>query len=139
MPVALTDEMKDLVENAVANGMPCVLVTVLPDGYPNPSFRGSLMVFDSGHLAYWDRSLRGAMASYESGNQKVAVLHRDPKSRKSWRFYGTVELHKEGELREKVMARTPQNELDADPERKGVAVLIRVDRVVERGQTIMER
>ena len=138
MPVALTDEMADLIKAGPSNSAPCILVTVLPDGYPNPSFRGSLMVFDNEHLAYWDRSLRGAIASFEQ-NPKAAMLFRDPGTRKSWRFYGTAELHREGPLRDQVMARTPQNELDADPERKGVAVLIRVDRVIERGQTIMER
>lgn len=137
MPVALTDEMSQLINNALTNRTPCMLTTVLPDGYPNPSFRGSMMVFDEQHLAYWDRSLRGAIASIEH-NPKVAMLFRDPVSRKSWRFYGDAELHRDGALREQVMARTPQPELDADPERKGVAVLIKVVRVIERGQTIME-
>lgn len=138
MPVALSDEMAQFINNASANGTPCILVTVLSDGYPNPSFRGSMMVFDSEHLAYWDRSLRGALASIQA-NPKVAMLFRDPATRKSWRFYGQAELHRDGPIREQVMARTPQAELDQDPERKGVAVLILVDRVIERGQTIMER
>lgn len=138
MPVALTDEMAQLINNALANGTPCMLTTVLPDGYPNPSFRGSMMVFDPQHLAYWDRSLRGALESIQH-NPKVAMLFRDPATRKSWRFYGTAELRRDGPVREQIMAKTPQVELDADPERKGVGVLIRVDRVIERGQTIMER
>ena len=138
MPVALTEEMAEFIDNAAAKGTPCMLTTVLPDGYPNPSFRGSMMVFDSERLAYWDRTLRGALASIQT-NPKVAVLFRDPATRKSWRFYGDAELHRDGPLREQVMARTPQAELDRDPERKGVAVLIRVDRVVEGGQTIMAR
>lgn len=138
MPVALTEEMAQLINNGLASGTPCILVTVLPDGYPNPSFRGSMMVFDPEHLAYWDRSLRGAIASFEQ-NPKAAMLFRDPVSKKSWRFYGDAELHRDGPIRDQVMARTPKQELDADPERKGVAVLIKVDRVIERGQPIMER
>ncbi len=139
MPVEMTEEMSNLINNAYAKGAPCILTTVLPDGYPNPSFRGSMMVFDPQHLAYWDRSLRGAIDSISHDNQKVAILFRDPETRKSWKFYGTAELHREGPLRDQVMARTPENELKQDPERKGIAVMIRVDRVVERGQTIMER
>ena len=138
MPVELTDEMTTLINGSALRGSPSILTTVLPDGYPNPSIRGSIMVFDKEHMAYYDRSLRGALASLEH-NPKVAIFTRDNETRKSRRFYGTAELHRDGSIREQIMAKTPQNELDADPEKKGVGVLIRVDRVVERGQTIMER
>ena len=42
-----------------------------------------------------------------------------------------------GETREGIMGRTFQPELDRDPERKGVAVLIRVDKV--GGSTAQQR
>ena len=48
---------------------------------------------------------------------------------KAWRFWGTAELLRTGEVREGIMARTYQPELDRDPERKGVAVLIKVNKV----------
>lgn len=139
MPIALTDEMRDKLDHALENGTPCLLAVVGPDGYPSMSYRGSMMVFDAEHLAYWDRALRGALASTKE-NPKVSVLFRDPATRTMWRFYGDVVAHHaDGPIREQVMARTPQRELDADPERKGVAVLIRVNRVVDRTGVIMQR
>ena len=39
--------------------------------------------------------------------------------------------HESGPIRKKVMSRTVQNELDLDPERLGVAVLIKVDQIAE--------
>ena len=44
-----------------------------------------------------------------------------------------------GELRQQVMDRTIALELDRDPERKGAAVMVRIDKVLQLGQVIMER
>jgi len=46
-------------------------------------------------------------------------------------MYGRAELHEDGPTREQIMARTPAPELEKDPERRGIGVLIRVDRLVE--------
>jgi hypothetical protein len=46
-------------------------------------------------------------------------------------MYGRAELHEDNTAREQIMARTPAPELDKDPERQGIGVLIRVDRLVE--------
>ena len=48
-----------------------------------------------------------------------------------WRFFGDAAVHEAGEIRDQVMARTVQAELDRDPERNGVAVLIRVEKVLD--------
>jgi hypothetical protein len=37
------------------------------------------------------------------------------------------------------MDRTIQIELERDPERKGAAILIRIDNVLQAGQVLMER
>lgn len=60
------------------------------------------------------------------------MLYRNPATRLAWKFWGTAELHAEGELRDAVMARTVQLELDRDPERKGMALVI--DRVTQLGK-----
>jgi hypothetical protein len=56
-----------------------------------------------------------------------------------WKMFGVAELHASGETRDAVMGRTIQLELDRDPDRKGVAVVIRVDRVLEAGKETMRR
>lgn len=139
MAIALTDEMMEKLDNALENKTPCLYAVVGPDGYPSMSYRGSLMVLDGEHLAYWDRALRGALASTKV-NPKISALYRDPATRITWRFYGdVVAQHADGPVREQVMARTPQRELDADPERKGMAVVIKVTKVMDgRGQVLME-
>ncbi len=46
---------KEAIDGALANGTPCVVATASARGEPNISLRGSMMVFDADHLAYWDR------------------------------------------------------------------------------------
>ena len=56
--IKLIDQMKDLINNALENGCPCVLATAAPDGEPDIGFKGSMMVFDDESLAYWERTKR---------------------------------------------------------------------------------
>jgi len=100
------------------------------DGQPQLSLNGSVMVYDSETLAYWERAKRTALENV-SDNPKVTIVYNNMKDRKRWRFYGTAALHESGAIRDDVMSRTVQAELDRDPERTGVAVLVKVDRIVE--------
>ncbi len=100
------------------------------DGQPQLSLKGSVMVYESETLAYWERTKRTALENV-SDNPKVTIVYNNMKDRKRWRFYGTAALHESGAIRDDVMSRTVQAELDRDPERTGVAVLVKVDRIVE--------
>jgi hypothetical protein len=61
----------------------------------------------------------------------VAVLYFSRERGKHLRMYGQVELHEDGPTRDQIMAKTPEAELNRDPERNGIGVLIRVDRLAE--------
>jgi general stress protein 26 len=138
MAIELTDEMADEINNALANNMPCLVATAGEDGEPDVAFRGSMMVYDNEHLAFWERSRIESLENLRF-NPKVCVFFRNPQSRDhSWRFYGVATIYEEGEMRQKIMDRVVQRELDQDPERKGFGVLIRVDRVRQRSAVIME-
>lgn len=135
--IALTDQMRDLVNNALANGCPCILATASATGEPDVGFKGSTMIFDGESLAYWERTRRQHLKNL-SENPRVVVLFRDPKTRINWRFHGVATVHQEGPLREQVMARTVKDELDKDPERKGAAVVIRVDKVTNLAGEVLQ-
>ena len=96
------------------------------------------MVWDGEHLAYWERSRGQTMQNIEE-NPQVCILYRNPVKRIAWKLFGTGRVLHDGELRMRIMERTIDAELQRDPERKGAAVLIRVDRVVQGGQVIMAR
>ena len=134
--ISISDQMKDLVDNALANGSPCILATVSGDGEPDIGYKGSMMVFDNESLAYWERTKRVHMKNVKE-NPRVVVLFRDAKTKAAWRFHGTATLHESGSIRDQVMARTVKDELDKDPERKGAAVVIRLDKITNMGGQVL--
>jgi len=134
--ISISDQMKELVDNALANGSPCILATVSADGEPDIGYKGSMMVFDNESLAYWERTKRVHMKNVK-GNPRVVVLFRDAKTKAAWRFHGTATLHESGSIRDQVMARTVKDELDKDPERKGAAVVIRLDKITNMGGQVL--
>ena len=136
--IKLTDEMKELFDTALADGFACLVGTATKDGQPQISPKGSVMVFDDETLAYWERAKRSGLANLEE-NPKVVVYYSHPVKRIRWRFYGEASIQDSGPIREEVMSRTVQAELDRDPERLGVAVLIRVDQVGELSGNILQQ
>jgi general stress protein 26 len=135
--IAIIDQMKELVNNALANGCPCILATVSGDGEPDIGYKGSMMVFDDQSLAYWERTKRQHMKNVKE-NPRVVVLFRDTKSKVAWRFHGMAAMYEDGPIREQVMARTVKEELDKDPERKGAAVVIRLDKITNMGGQVLQ-
>jgi hypothetical protein len=125
-------DMAEYVDRAHESGLTCLVATASADGRPNIAFKGSMMVWDRDHLAFWERA-RGETLAHLRENPRIAVVYRNKAAGKAWRFYGVTEVHEFDPLREEVMARTIPDELERDPERKGVAVLIRVDRVLGSG------
>jgi len=135
--INIPDQMREQIDNALANGCPCILATVSGEGEPDIGFKGSMMVFDNESLAYWERTRRQHMKNVKE-NPRVVVLFRDPKTRAGWRFHGVATMHESGPVREQVMARTVKDELDKDPERQGAAVVIRVDKITTMGGQVVQ-
>ena len=116
----------------------CLVATVLPSGFAQVSPRGSTQVFDDRHFSLWERG-RGSTTDNLADGSKVTIYFRKPQLRAEGilpkggiaRFYGTARLHKSGAVYEEVWQRLIQPEKDRDPEKKGFAVLIEVDRAEE--------
>ena len=137
--IQLDDQMAEAVNNAVADGTPCQIGTASASGMPNISYRGSVMVFDQEHIAFWERAKGGSLSNLAE-NPQIEIFYRNRDRGLSWRFYGRASIHASGLLREQVMARVIEVEIKQDPERTGIAVVIRVDRVANgRGETLQTR
>jgi hypothetical protein len=119
--------------------------TVQPNGFAQIGIRGSTMVFDDEHFALWERGKGTTNAELKMGT-KVTIWFRDPALRENKllpvggiaRFYGTVDgVHKSGPVYDKVWDKLIQPEKTNDPEKKGYAVTIKVERAEDlRGQPI---
>ncbi len=118
----------------------CLVATVLPNGFAQVTPRGSTMVYDDDHLALWEGGT-GSTTGNLRDETKVTVFFRKPQLRESGllpkggiaRFYGTAEIKKSGPEYEEVWRRLVQPEKDRDPDKKGFAVLIRVERAEDLG------
>lgn len=135
--IALTDQMREMVNNALANNCPCALATSTASGEPDIGFKGSTMIFDNESLAYWERTRRQHLKNLRE-NPRVVVLFRDPTTKINWRFHGVATIHQDGPIREQVMARVVKPELEKDPERKGLAVIIRVEKVTNLAGEVLQ-
>jgi hypothetical protein len=113
----------------------CLVATALPNGYAQVTPRGSTMVLDDEHIALWERG-RGSTSQHMKDGAKLTVFFRKPALRESGllpkggiaRFYGTASIHRSGVAYEEVWRRLVQPEKDRDPDKKGYAVLIKVER-----------
>jgi hypothetical protein len=122
----------EVVDNARTDqelGLTTGLVATSNDGQPDLALKGSLMVWDKDHLAWWERSKRETLAAL-AVNPRVAILVRNPtRERRTLRFYGMAQVVQDSDVRERVWDRVRQVEKDTDKEKQGVAVIVRIDRV----------
>jgi len=140
MPIS--QKIRTLIDNAWVDGCPCLLATAGPDG-PNISPKGSMLVYDDEHLAYWERSKKQALANLGS-DRRVCVMYPNFKAQRDGvlesgflRFYGTAELYEDGPLREAIFERLSKCEQEHDGADKGIGVLIRIARAADvRGKAL---
>jgi hypothetical protein len=123
----------EAVNNAFYNQAVCVIATSNGSDV-DVALKGSFMVWDAEHLAYWERGLNEALAAIRA-NPRVAVLVR-PKGAPPLRFYGDAHLVDNADQREAVYQRVIPEEQGRDPDKKGFAVLIHVDRIRQGPQTV---
>lgn len=120
----------------------CLIGTVLPNGFAQITPRGSAQVYDDAHISLWERG-RGTTAALLADGTNVTVFYFNLGARDVLpiggivRLYGTATVHKSGAVYEKVWERLIEPEKKSDPEKKGWAVLIKVERAEDLlGQTL---
>jgi Pyridoxamine 5'-phosphate oxidase len=103
MPIS--EKLRALIRSAWDDGAPCLVATQGPNG-PNISPKGSMVVFDDDHLAFWERSKKQALENL-GHDKRVCVIYANFKAQRDGildsgflRFYGKVELHESGPVRE---------------------------------------
>lgn len=140
--MAISEKIRKLIDNAWADGYPCLLATTGPGG-PNVSVKGSMLVFDDQHLAYWERSKKGALENL-GHDKRVAVMYANFKAQHDGvldsgflRFWGTAELHESGPTHDAIFQRLTKREQEHVGADTGIGVLIRIERATDlRGKPI---
>ena len=128
-PLKLTEDIKKLVDNALATRHPMIVAYVDAAGQPILSFRGSTQSFSDDQLAIWVRNSDGSFLGAIARNPKVALMYRDEDTKQTYQFQGRARVSTDEEVRRRVYDKMEQRERDHDPARTGVALLIDLDRV----------
>lgn len=137
--IKLTDEMRELVNNARESGNPCIVTTASPDGIPNSGYIGTVLAMDEGSFIYRDRSGRTPLEHIEE-NPKVVLLFRHSERELGWKFRCTASVHREGPVYDDSINRLFESGLITDPESKTAAVVLQVDQVLTLfGEMLQER
>lgn len=140
MPIST--KVRDLIRSAWDDGAPCLVATNGPDG-PNISPKGSMVVYDDNHLAYWERSKRQALVNL-GHDKRVCVMYANFKAQRDGvlesgflRFWGTAEMHENGPIHDaifKLLLPREQTHVGADT---GIGVLVKIDRAEDvRGKPL---
>ncbi len=140
MPIS--QKIRDLIRSAWDDGAPCLVATNGPDG-PTISVKGSMVVVDDQHLAYWERSKRQALANLGHDN-RVCIIYANFKAQRDGvldsgflRFWGTAEMHESGPMRDmifKLLLPREQTHVGADT---GIGVLVKIERSADiRGKPL---
>lgn len=125
----IPDHVRALVNNALANGLPIAVSYVDEEGQPVLSPRGSTQVYGPRQLCIWVRNPEGGLASAVAKNPRMALLYRDSRTRTTLIFQGRGHIENDPAVRDRVFELAPEVEQNHDPERKGAALLIDVDRL----------
>src|SRR5882762_5138810 len=129
-PVTAIDlaQFSEIVDNARTDGdrgQGTGVVATSNDGQPDVALKGSLMVWDADHLAWWERGRAETEAGVRA-NPRVAVMVRNlTRDKRTIRFYGEARIVEDADLRQQIWDRVIPVEKDTDPEKQRVAVLVR--------------
>jgi hypothetical protein len=128
MPLVLTPEIKELVNNGLTSGNPLALAVVTPDNKPSLSFRGSTQVYSDDQLGLWVRNTSGGTIAAIRNNPNVALIYRSATT-PLLQFQGRARIATDAAERARVFDNSPERERTADPERNGNAIIIDLDKV----------
>jgi hypothetical protein len=139
----LSDTVKTLIRNAWDDGYPCLVATIGPLG-PNITPKGSMIVYDDAHLAWWERSKRAVLDNL-GHDQRVCIMYANFKAQRDGvlesgflRFYGTVALYETGPVREKIFSMLVPREQSHAGAEAGIGALVKVDKALDaRGKPLM--
>ncbi len=131
-PPKATSELPPVVRTAIngalANNTPITVAYTGDDGRPVLSLRGSTQVFGPAALSMWVRNPTGGTVEAARSGKAFSLLYRDSSRRMTLVMSGKGRIA-EGAERERAWSISPEVEKRHDPERKGVAVIIDLEKV----------
>jgi Pyridoxamine 5'-phosphate oxidase len=133
IPLELDDELRAAVDGAFAGGNHITVGYVGDDGWPHLSRRGTTQVFGPRELAIWVRKRDDGLAQAIAERPRVTLLFVDLSVPQLYTFYGHGRIVADDETAKRVYESSPEQEQAQDPERKGVPMIVDLERIVAQG------
>jgi hypothetical protein len=125
----IPDQVRGMINGALANGTPITVSYVDETGQPKMSLRGSTQVYSDTQLCIWVRSADGGIVKALQTNPKLGLLYRDSKTRSTLVMQGRGHVETDAAVRRRVFDLAPEVEQNHDPEHKGAALIIDITRL----------
>ena len=138
----LTGDIKGAVNGAFDNQTPMMIAYSDDGGEIHLSFRGTIQAYSDDQLALWARDPGGGLPRHIATRPKVTLFYHDPKIRTTYTFYGRARIAEDPEARAVIFENSPPREQQMDFRRRGVAIVVDLDRVEGRapsGRVLMRR
>jgi hypothetical protein len=141
--MAFPETLKKLINNAWDDGYPCLVATVGPLG-PNLAPKGSLVVYDDEHLAWWERSKKGVLENL-GHDKRVCIMYANFKAQRDGilesgfiRFFGKVELIESGPIHQKTFSLLKPREQTHVGADTGLCALVKIEKAIDsRGKDVL--
>jgi hypothetical protein len=131
-PLRLTPEITAAVDGALDNQTP-MLIAYLDDAEQiHLSFRGTIQAYSDDQLALWARDPEGGLPRNIGARPRVTLFYHDPARRTTYTFYGRAHVAAEPRVRAAIFQNSHPRERQADFRRRGVAIVVDLDRIEGR-------
>jgi hypothetical protein len=131
----LTDDIKTAINGAFDNQTPIMVAYSDDDERIHLSFRGTVQAYSDDQLALWARTPEGGMPKNIGAHPHVTLFYQDPKTRTTYYFYGRARIVSDEAARTTIFDNSNPREQNWDFRRRGVAMVVDLDKVEGRGPT----
>jgi hypothetical protein len=141
LPLELDAEIKAAIGGAFESSQFLTVGYVGDDGWPHLSHRGSTQVFGPQQLAIWVRKRDEGLAKAMAVRPQLTLFYVDISVPQLNTFYGRGQVSTDADVDTRVYENAPEGEQAQDPERRGVALVIELERIVAQGarNVVMQR
>ena len=137
--IKLDDEWQTAINNAFTDGCPILWASVGADGQPSTAFFGTTQAFSDHEIALWMRTPARGFLKRIAENPKVTMQYRNAGTRMAFQIQGEARVANDPVIDHKVYDSAAEAERNADPERKGLAVVVDIVRIIQRGEVVQAR
>ena len=139
--IQLPENWQTALNNARVENKTPLWSSVEADGQPSIAYYGSTHAHSDHEIALWMRtSGRGFLRRIEA-NPKVTMLYNDPtpETRLTLLVHGEAKRITDPALAKRIYDESPEVERTADANMEGVAVLVDIVRIIQRGEIVQSR